>query len=148
MPYVIMFIPSEAAVRAVFEYDLELYREAQEKKVMLASPATIMPLVLLISHAWKQHKTSENASKLAKEITDLGARLNTFLGHVAGIGSSLSSATKKFNEAVSSWDSRVHPKIDHINTLGGNMLLDDKLGQVDIEPRGPNKLLNRHAGAE
>ena len=65
----------------------------EEKKVMLASPATIMPLVLLIAHAWKQQKTVENASKLAKEITDLGGRLKTFLGHVVGIGSSLSTTT-------------------------------------------------------
>lgn len=141
IPYVIMFIPGEAAVRAVFEQDLELYREAQEKKVMLASPATIMPLILLISHAWKQQKTVENASKLAKEITDLGIRLKAFLGHVVGIGTSLSSATKKYNDAANSWDARVFPKIEQINTLGGNMQLETQIAQIDIEPRAPGKLL-------
>ncbi len=140
IPYVIMFIPGEAAVRAVFEQDLELYREAQEKRVMLASPATIMPLVLLISHAWKQQKTVENASKLASEITDLGSRIKTFLGHFAGIGSSLSNATKKFNEAGSSWDTRVFPKIEQINTLGGNMQMENQIQQIEVEPRLPNKL--------
>ncbi len=143
IPYVVMFIPGEAAVRAVFEQDIELYREAQEKKVMLTSPATIMPLVLLISHAWKQQKTVENATKLAKEINDLGGRLKTFFGHVVGIGSSLSNATKKFNEASSSWDSRVYPKIDQINTLGGNMQVDNQIKQIEIEPREPTKLLNQ-----
>src|SRR3989344_1647350 len=140
IPYVIMFIPGEAAVRAVFEQDIDLYREAQEKRVMLASPATIMPLVLLIAHAWKQQKTVENASKLAKEITDLGGRLKTFLGHVVGIGSSLTGATKKFNEAASSWDSRVFPKIEQINSLGGNMQIDAQVPQIEIEPRAPGKL--------
>ena len=140
IPYVIMFIPGEAAVRAVFEQDLDLYREAQEKRVMLASPATIMPLVLLIAHAWKQQKTVENASKLAKEITDLGGRLKTFLGHVVGIGSSLSNATKKFNDAASSWDTRVFPKIEQINTLGGNMQVEAEMAQIEIEPRAPGKL--------
>lgn len=141
IPYVVMFIPSEAAVRAVFEQDTDLYREAQEKKVMLASPATIMPLVLLIAHAWKQHKTVENASRLADEIVDLGARLRAFLGHVVGMGTSLTSATKKFNEAASSWDSRVYPKIEQINTLGGNMQIDSQIPQIEVEPRIPNKLL-------
>ena len=97
------------AVRAVFEHDLNLYHEAQEKRVMLASPATIMPLVLLIAHAWKQQKTVENASKLAQEITDLGGRLTTFLGHVVGMGTSLSQATKRYNDAANSWDARVYP---------------------------------------
>jgi DNA recombination protein RmuC len=141
IPYVIMFIPGEAAVRAVFEQDMDLYREAQEKMVMLASPATIMPLILLIAHAWKQQKTVDNASKLAKEITDLGGRLKTFLGHVVGIGSSLSNATKKFNEAANSWDARVYPKIEQINTLGGNMQVDEQIPQIEVEPRAPGKLL-------
>lgn len=145
IPYVVMFIPGEAAVRAVFENDVDLYREAQEKKVMLASPATIMPLVLLIAHAWKQHKTVENASRLAKEITDLGGRIKTFLSHVVGIGSSLSSATKKFNEAASSWDTRVAPKIEQINTLGGNMQIEElDVAQIEIEARLPNRLILEH----
>ena len=141
IPYVVMFIPGEAAVRAVFEQDIDLYREAQEKRVMLASPATIMPLMLLISHAWKQQKTVENASKLAKEIVDLGGRLKTFFGHITGIGASLSQATKKFNEAGSSWDTRVVPKIEQINTLGGNMQLETEMKQVEIEPRSSDKIL-------
>lgn len=143
VPYVIMFIPGEAAIRSVFEQDIDLYREAQEKRVMIASPATIMPLVLLIAHAWKQQKTVENASRLANEITDLGNRLKAFLGHVVGIGSSLSQATKKFNEASSSWDSRVYPKIEQINTLGGNMQIEDKMPQIEREPRAPGKLFQK-----
>ena len=140
IPYVVMFIPSEAAIRAVVEEDMGIYGEAQEKRVMLASPATIMPLLSLIAHAWKQQKTVENASKLADEISDLGGRISTFLGHVAGIGSSLSGATKKFNDAFNSWESRVHPKIEQINTLGGNMQIVTSIEQIDIEPRKPQKL--------
>lgn len=141
IPYVIMFVPGEAAVRAVFEQDVNLYREAQEKRVMLASPATIMPLVLLIAHAWKQHKSVENATKVVEEVITLGARLKTFVGHVVGIGSSLSQATKKFNEAASSWDTRVHPKIEQINALGGNMEAPPEMPQIEAEPRMPDKIL-------
>jgi DNA anti-recombination protein RmuC len=101
-----------------------------------------MLLILLIAHAWKQHKTVENASKLAKEITDLGGRLRTFLGHVVGISSSLSNATKKFNEACNSWDARVYPKIEQINTLGGNMqMIEAQITQIEVEPRASGKLL-------
>ena len=142
IPYVIMFIPGEAAVRAVFEQDTDLYREAQAKRVMLASPATIMPLLFLIAHAWKQEKTVENASKLADEITDLGGRLKAFMGHVVEIGSHLSRASEKFNAAGSSWDARVFPKIQQINTLGGNMQqVETHMKKIEVEPRGPGKLL-------
>lgn len=149
IPYVVMFIPGEAAVRAVFEQNTDLYREAQEKKVMLASPATIMPLLLLIAHAWKQHKTVENASRLANEITDLGGRLKAFLGHVVDIGSHLSKASEKFNAAGSSWDLRVFPKIQQINTLGGNMYqVEAPIPKIEVEPRAPGKLFTSSSEEE
>ena len=141
IPYVVMFIPGEAAVRAVFEADANLFRDAQEKKVMLASPATIIPLVLLIAHAWKQHKSVENASKIMDEVVALGGRLKTFVGHFAGIGMSLSQATKKFNEAASSWDARVYPKIEQINSLGGNLLVDAHVTSIEEQPRLPDRVL-------
>ena len=141
IPYVIMFIPGEAAIRAAFEQDPSLYRDAQAKKVLIASPATIMPMILLIAHAWKQHKSIENASKIMTEITVLGDRLKTFSSHLGDIGSSLLGAVKTFNSAVGSWDLRVHPQIDKIVTIGGNLNLDSNLHQIEEEPRLPQKTL-------
>lgn len=140
IPYVVMFIPGEAAVRAVFEQDANLYSEAQGKRVMLASPATIMPLILLIAHAWRQHKSVENAQKITEEVMDLGSRLAVFLGHIIGIGGSLSQATKKFNQAASSWDTRVSPKIEQINNLGVRLNITDEPKSIEEEPRPPAKL--------
>jgi DNA recombination protein RmuC len=133
IPYVIMFIPGEA----------------QAKRVMLASPATIMPLLFLIAHAWKQEKPVENASKLADEITDLGGRLKAFMGHVVETGSRLSRASEKFNAAGSSWDARVFPKIQQINTPGGNMQqVETHMKKIEVEPRGPGKLLTTSSEEE
>lgn len=148
IPYVIMFVPGEAAVRAVFEQDVNLYREAQEKKVMLASPATIMPLILLIAHAWRQHKSVENAAKLAEEVVDLGGRLKVFATHVMGVGTHISQATKKFNEAMSSWDNRIDPKIEKIKALGGNIQLEIQIQSIEEEPRAANKLLEESSPLE
>lgn len=148
VPYVIMFVPGEAAVRAVFEHDKNLYREAQEKKVMLASPATIMPLILLIAHAWKQHKSVENAATLAEEVVDLGTRFKVFATHIMGLGSHISQATKKFNEAASSWDTRVAPKIERVNALGGNLQVEaQQIRKIEEEPRAADKLLGEAASA-
>lgn len=144
IPYVVMFIPSEAAVRAAFEYDANLYREAQEKKVMLASPATIMPLILLIAHAWKQYKSVVNATKLSEEVIDLGNRLNVFFAHIGGIGINISQATTKFNAAVGSWESKILPKIEQINTLGGSITIGEgtkNIKTIEEKPRAPKKLL-------
>lgn len=95
IPYVVMFIPGEAAVRAAFEHDTSLYREAQERKVMIASPTTMIPLIFLIAHAWRQQKSIENVTKFNEEVFELGNRIKTFFGYIVGIGSNLSQTTKK-----------------------------------------------------
>lgn len=141
IPYVIMFIPGETAIRAAFEQDPSLYRDAQAKKVLIASPATIMPMILLIAHAWKQHKSVENASKIMQEIAILGERLKTFASHFGGIRSSLSSAVGKFNSAAGSWELRVHPQIEKIASIGGDLQADSSIPQIEEEPRLPGKTL-------
>ncbi|MEK7195078.1 MAG: DNA recombination protein RmuC [Patescibacteria group bacterium] len=140
IPYAIMFIPGEAAIRAAFEQDTDLYREAQERKVVLASPYTIMPLIFLIVHAWKQYKSTINAAKLSEEVTELGDRLKLFFSHMGGIGQNISQATKRFNDAVGSFESRVLPKINQINTLGGSVRVDEEMKIIEEEPRAPKKL--------
>ena len=140
IPYVVMFIPGESAVRAAFEHDVNLYREAQGRKVMLASPATIIPLVLLVAHAWKQYKSAENAVRLGAEVAELGNRLKIFFSHVYDIGINIAQATKKFNAAVGSWEGRVVPKIDQIKNLGGNIQAEKDLKLIEEEPRMPKKL--------
>jgi DNA recombination protein RmuC len=140
VPYVVMFVPSEAAIRAVFEVDTQLYKDAQAKKVMIASPTTIVPLVLLIAHAWKQHNSVENAAKVIGEVAVLGDRLKTFIGHAAGVSSALSSATERFNKMASSWDTRVHTQIEKINQFGGNLTEVSTMPQIESEPRPPHKI--------
>lgn len=141
IPYVVMFIPGESAVRAAFEQDVNLYREAQEKRVMLASPATIIPLILLVAHAWKQYKSAENAVKLGVEVADLGNRLKVFFNHIYDIGANINQATKKFNAAVGSWEGRVVPKIDQIKNLGGNIQTEKDIKMIEEEPRTSKRLL-------
>ena len=135
-----MFVPGEAAIRAAFDVDRNLYADAQEKKVMIASPSTIIPLILLISHAWKQHKSVENASRVIEEVVILGERLKTFVSHTLGVRDSLSQATEKFNKMTSSWDKRVYPSIERINDLGGNIGNITSVPQIESNPREPVKL--------
>jgi DNA recombination protein RmuC len=140
IPYVVMFVPSEAAIRAAFDQDKDLYRDAQNQKVMLASPTTTVPLILLIAQAWRQYNSAENAVKVIEEVAVLGERLKTFINHTTGIGQALSQATERYNKMAASWDTRVHPKIDQINGLSGNMGELPSISTIEAEPRQPNKI--------
>lgn len=142
VPYVIMFIPSESAIRVAFQAKPELFLEAQEKKVMLASPSTIMPLLLLIAHSWKQHKTSENAYKVTTEVVELGKRLQTFISHVIDIGDGIEKAGSKFNAAASSWDRNVIPKLNTLKEIGVDLHPAEEVKSIEVSLKLPAKKLN------
>ena len=139
VPYVIMFIPSESAIRVAFQTSANLFAEAQQKKVILASPSTIMPLLLLIAHSWKQHKASENAYKVTAEVTDLGKRLQTFFSHILSMNEGIEKVNEKFNAAVGSWDRSVVPKLTALKEMGLDIQQKGELKPIETVLRLPEK---------
>ncbi len=138
LPYVILFVPSEAAIRAAFDVDPQLFQYAMERRVFISSPATILPLIMLIAHAWKQYRLSERASELANVIDTLGSRLETFVNRLGRVQSGLDQATRGWNEAIDkSWNGQqsVLKSIDKARELGGNLSEVKALEMIDQNPR-------------
>lgn len=135
IPFVVMFIPSEAAIRAAFMTAPNLFQEATEKKVILASPMTIIPLIYLVSHSWQQHRLAHNAQELGNAVEELGNRLYKFVEHLQGIQSGIKKTVECWEKAVGSWQSRVSPQIEKARTLGGKLKETEDLSSVDTAPR-------------
>ncbi|MDD5041707.1 MAG: DNA recombination protein RmuC [Candidatus Peribacteraceae bacterium] len=104
VPYVVMFIPSEAAIRAAFDTDPDLFKNAAAKRVVISSPATIIPLILVVASAWKQFKLSADALQLQKIVKELGSRLETFVDRLSTVQKGIEMAAGGWNEAIGkSW---------------------------------------------
>lgn len=121
VPFVVMFIPSEAAIRAAFSQDPGLFEEATEKRVILASPMTIIPLVYLVAHSWQQQRLAENAKELGSVVELLGDRLAKFMEHVLSVRGGIQKASDSWDKAVASWKTRVSPQIERVRSLGGKL---------------------------
>ena len=121
VPFVVMFIPSEAAIRAAFMTEPDLFREATQKKVILASPMTIIPLIYLIAHSWQQHKLAQNAQELGNAVEELGKRLYTFIEHIQNMKGGLKKTIEGWDKALNSWQSKVSPQIEKTRALGGKL---------------------------
>ena len=141
IPYVVMFVPVESALVEAFQHDTDLYSEAQDQHVMLASRSMIIPLILLIRNGWEQYRATENATQIKNEVSILRDRLETFFGRIGKMSSDISQVTKTFNEAVGSFETRVRPELDRINNLGGNISDGEGVKRIEEEPRVPKKLL-------
>ena len=106
---VVMVLPEFAFLPAL-EREADLIEWALNKKVIIATPPTLLALLKAIALTWKQVRVVEKArdiSELGKELHD---RLAVFAEHYVLVGKSLQQAVERYNKANSSWDSRVMPK--------------------------------------
>lgn len=121
VPFVVMFIPNEAAFRAALVTDPSLFREAHERRVVLASPMNMVPLIHLIRQAWQQQRVAENAQELGSVVEELGSRLAKFVEHVRKMRDGIQRTADAWNGALASWESRVAPQLEKARGLGGKL---------------------------
>jgi DNA recombination protein RmuC len=119
LDYVVLFLPAESLFSAALEGDHDLIVWAANKRIMLATPASLIALLRSVSVSWHQHAQTENAQKIAEAANELFARVMVFTKHFGDVRAGLESANKAFNNAVGSYESRVRPSGEKLLKLGG-----------------------------
>ena len=120
LDYVVLFLPAESLFSAALEGDQEIIVWAAQKRILLATPASLIALLRSVSISWQQHAQTENAQKIAEAAEDLYTRVRTFLAHFVKIGAGLQNATAAFNDAVGSYELRVRPSGERLAKLRGD----------------------------
>lgn len=96
---VLMFIPIEPAFTLAIAHDRELFMDAWEKNIILASPSTLMYLVGTIAHLWRQDAQSKNATDIAKRGAELYDKLAAFVADLELVGNRIKQAQDSFEDA-------------------------------------------------
>jgi DNA recombination protein RmuC len=104
--FVVMFV-DEGLYRAALDVDGSLLEAGAENGVIVASPATLIGLLRTVAHGWQQERVAENARQIAELGRELYERLGVFAGHFSKLGRSLDTAVGSFNQAVSSFETRL-----------------------------------------
>jgi DNA recombination protein RmuC len=118
LDYVVLFLPAESLFSAALEGDQELIVWAANKRIMLATPASLIALLRSVSVSWQQHAQTENAQKIAEAAQDLFGRVTVFIKHFSEVRAGLETANKAFNNAVGSYELRVRPTGEKLLKLG------------------------------
>ena len=119
LDYVVLFLPAESLFSAALEGDQELIVWAANKRIMLATPASLIALLRSVSVSWQQHAQTENAQKIAAAAQEFYARVVKFTEHFEKIRAGLDRANSAFNDAAASFQTRVRPAGERLAELGG-----------------------------
>jgi DNA recombination protein RmuC len=128
--FVVMFVPGESFFAAAIEADDALIEEAGQRRIVMATPTTLIGLLLAIHHGWRQAQMAESARKISDLGKDLYDRLRTLGGHFEKMRRGLVQATESYNAAVGSLQRRVLPAARRFEDLGA--VSGETLG--DLEP--------------
>ncbi|MDB6023409.1 MAG: hypothetical protein JWQ04_3266 [Pedosphaera sp.] len=139
LDYVVLFLPAESLFSAALEGDRELMLWAQNKRIILATPSSLIAILRSVSLSWQQHAQTENAREIAAAAQELFSRVAKFTEHFEKIRDGLAKANSAYNEALGSYERSVRPSGERIVKLGGGVE-GKKLAEVpplEVELRAP-----------
>jgi DNA recombination protein RmuC len=105
--FVIAFLPLESIYSAALEHDAELLNYGVERRVLLATPTTLIALLFAVAYGWRERQLAHNAEEIREIGSALYKNLLTLHGRVERLGGSLNAAVGAYNEAITSFDGRV-----------------------------------------
>ncbi len=117
--FVVVFVPSEAALAAAFEADGKLFDDALAQRVLPAGPVTLLALLKSAAYGWQQQELSENARRITDAVRVLVGRLDTLTGALADVGRGLEKSVSAYNRAVGSYQTRFSPALRRLRDLLG-----------------------------
>ena len=139
---VVLFLAGDHFLSAALEREPDLLEKALARKVLIATPVTLISVLRGVSYGWRQEKLAHNAEELRRIGAEFYDRLRVFAETYADSGRHLAKAVEAYNRSAGSWDTRVLPSLRRMNELGVGQE-PVQLPPVDGEARHPQALPGR-----
>jgi DNA recombination protein RmuC len=115
--FAVLFLPGDPFLGAAVERDPTLIEDGMAHRVVIATPSTLIALLLAVYHGWRQ----EDITKNAEEISDLGKqlykRVHTMWEHLDSLRSAIDKAVDAWNRVVGSLEHQVLPSVRRFREL-------------------------------
>jgi DNA recombination protein RmuC len=124
---VVLFLPGDHFLSAALEQSPGLIEDSLAKKVVIATPVTLISVLKGIAYGWTQEQLAENAGRIRRVATELYDRMQAVGQYYAETGRQLEKTVECYNRSVGSWDSRLMPSLRKMREMGVG----------DHDPEGP-----------
>jgi DNA recombination protein RmuC len=116
--FVVLFLPGDQFLAGALQSDPTLIDRAIARKVLLATPATLIALLKAAAYGWRQEDVSRNAQVIADLGRQLYDRIANFADNLDKVGRGLETASKAYNSAVGSFEQTLLPGARKFSELG------------------------------
>ena len=140
LDFTIMFLPGEQFLSAALVNDPALFEYAVDKKIYLASPTVLLPLLRAVAAGWKAERTEENAKRMHDAGVELFNRFVRVMDLIAELGGGIGKTVDKYNEMIRSIDTRLWPKGQELQRMSGSGKNLEPLDQIEALPLESSKL--------
>jgi DNA recombination protein RmuC len=136
--FTVLFVPADPILSAAFEHAPELQADAMRRKVLIATPVTLVALLRTVATYWRQASIERNAVDVRDAARELYDRVALFAEHLGNVGRGLEKALQSYNDAAGSFQTRVLPsgqKLDRLEVSDGAKRKLDGVDEVEGTPR-------------
>ena len=148
LDFTVLFLAGEHFLSAALVTDPAIFEYAADKKVYLASPTVLLPMLRAVATGWKAERTEENAKKMHDAGVELFNRFVIAMEKISAIGGALKSTVDRYNEAIRSIDARLWPKGEEMQRMAGSGRELGDLKQLEAVPLESTKLRLHTQGEE
>ncbi len=136
--FTVLFVPGEPILAAAFEADPALQSDAMERRILLATPVTLLALLRTVALYWRQSDLAQNAQHIADTAREYHDRLQVFVRHLANLGRAIDASVGHWNRAVGSYERSVLPqgrRLEELAPPGAADKVLPELTALDEVPR-------------
>jgi DNA recombination protein RmuC len=123
-------------LNAALELNRNLLEDAVARRVLIATPTTLIAILKGVAYGWRQEQLAENAEQIRQASAELYERFQTVHDHFSQVGGALARAVEAYNRCVGSMDARLLPSLRRVRDLGATADGEPGLpARVDASPR-------------